>query len=139
MNRSVLLEKLASFMAQEAETMSEEDLLEETGGRSGLAYARVHKLKRILEDGVLRARQRRLEEARARYAIALSARPQLLVKQRPPISTIREQIKSVFASQSEASLAVAWRNGEYQTDEDFYSLWDQLCELGAIEQKDVYE
>jgi hypothetical protein len=131
-NRTVLLDQLAEFMAQEADEMSDEELLEETGGVTGDTYARVQKLKQLLEERAAKGRQKQLASARAGYAAAMAARTRVSGN-RPPIEEVRERIKTLFTNKGEVPLAVAWRNGENQTDEDLFSLWDQLCELGAIE------
>lgn len=131
-NRTVLLDQLANFMVQEVDEMSAEELLEETGGLTGAAYARVQELKQLLEERAAKARQKQLASARAGYAAAMAVRTRVSGN-RPPIEKIRERIKALFTNKGEVPLALAWRNGEYQTDEDLFSLWDQLCELGAIE------
>jgi hypothetical protein len=132
---SRLLDQLAHFMAEEVEGMSYQDLLDETGGAGGLAFIRSQRLKRLLEQRAIKARQDRLVKARTQYAVMIASRIHT-PRHRPAIGVIKEKIKSLFTQDGHIPFAVAWRNGEYQSDSDLLSLWDQLCDLGAFKDTD---
>jgi hypothetical protein len=134
-NPKILLDQIAQFMAREAEEMSDQELLDEAAETKGEAFARVDDLKRLLEERRSVARRTRLEQARANYEAALTLRKTRRVRTRPPIAQIRSHIAQLFSNGGGSSLGVAYRNAEYQSDEDVLSLWDQLYELGAIDEK----
>jgi hypothetical protein len=130
-NPKVLLDEIAEFMAMATEEMSDEELLQEAGDLGGTA-AQLAGLKRKMEERVVKVRRERLAAARAKYEQTMTQRAARKLHARPPVSEIRKRIQQVFTRRGEMPLAVAWRNGEYQSDEDLLTLWDQLCELGAI-------
>jgi hypothetical protein len=132
----VLLKQIAEFMARETEEMSDEELLEELSDVTGSALLHVEKLKRLLEERSATVRRDRLAEARAKYEKAMMTR-QTRVISRPPIAEIKLRVQEVFTNRGEMPLAIAFRNGEYQSDDDLCSLFDQLCELGVIDPKQV--
>lgn len=133
-NPKVLLDEIAEFMARESEEMSNEEFLEEVGEES--AFSHVEELKQQMEERAARVRRERLADARARYEAALANRSPRVVKSRPSVVEIRQRVQQVFTNRGEMPLGVAFRNGEYQSDEDLFSLWDHLCELGAVDDKD---
>ena len=133
-NPKVLLDEIAEFMAQEAEEMSDEELLEEVGEES--AFSHVEELKKHMEERAAQVRRERLADVRARYESALANRSPRPLKSRPSVVEIRRRIQQVFTNRREMPLGVAFRNGEYQSDEDLFTLWDQLCELGAVDDKE---
>src|SRR5712692_3487376 len=94
-NRSLLLDQLANFMAKEVEEMSDEELLEETGGAGGLAHVGAQRLRRLLKERAVKARQGRLAIARAGYSAAMANRGRK-PRARLPIGTVRERIKTLF-------------------------------------------
>lgn len=134
-NPKILLDQIAEFMAREAEEMSDSELLDEASETKGEAFARVDDLRRLLEERRLVARRTRLEQARAKYEAAVRLRQTRCVRPRPPIAQIKAHIAQLFSNGGSLSLGVAYRNAECQSDEDVLSLWDQLCELGAIDEK----
>lgn len=132
-NPKILLDQIAEFMAREAEEMSDQELFDEASEIKGEAFARVDDLRRLLEERRSVARRARLEQARAKYEAAVTLRKTRRVRSRPPIAQIKADIAQLFSNGGGLSLGVAYRNAEYQSDEDVLSLWDQLCELGAID------
>ena len=134
-NPKILLDQIAEFMAREAEEMSDQELLDEASEIKGEAYARLDDLRRLLEERRSVTRRTRLGQARAKYEAAVKLRQTRRVGPRPPIAQIKAQIAQLFSSGGGLSLGVAYRNAEYQSDEDVLSLWDQLCELGAIDEE----
>jgi hypothetical protein len=103
------------------------------------APSNVDKLRRLLEERATKARRERLAQARANYDAAMAIRRARANRVRPPISEIRRRIKEVFTGHGEIASGVAFRNGEFHSDDDLLSLWDHLCELGVINQEDTGE
>ena len=133
---NALLEQLSAFMAREVEEASDEELLDEiAGGRTG-ALARVDQLKRHLQARVAKARRERLERGRRAYDSATQLRGVCESCVRPSVEEIRRRIAELFNQGAAATMGLAFRNGEHQSDADLISLWDQLCELGAVSGKD---
>lgn len=131
-NPRVVLDVLAEFMAEQTERMSDDELLEEARDAGG-PKEQLAGLRRILEERAECVSRERLAMARAKYEAAMAQRASRTSRARPPLSEIRKEILQVFTNRGEMALAVAWRNGDYQSDQDLLSLWDQLCDLGAIE------
>lgn len=113
--------------------MSEQDILDETGGVGGSAYQRLAKLKSLMADRAVEAKQRQLAIARAAYESAIKEYEVDCQKiDPPPIDEVRADVRELFTNRGEIPLAIAWRNGEYQSDSDLISLWCQLRKLGVI-------
>lgn len=135
-NPGILLDRIAEFMAQENEEISDEELLEETGAATESELAEVQKLQRRLEEQSAQARRQRLVAARAEYEATIAARKNCRASPRPPMSEIRRRIQEVFTNCGEKPVGIAFRNGDVQSDNDLISLWDRLCELGLVADRD---
>lgn len=136
-SHKVLLDQIAEFMARETEGMSDEDILDEALDTNESAPSNVEKLRQLLEERATKARRERLAQSRAKYDAAMAIRGARANRTRPPISEIRRRIQEVFTNRGEIASGVAFRNGEFQSDDDLLSLWDNLCELGIIDQDDT--
>jgi hypothetical protein len=134
-NPKALLDELSNFMAEEAETMSDEELLEEAAGTGELA--RVENLKRMMAGRAKKVATGRLTAARAGYEAALAAQTSRNRPALPPLAVLKVRVQELFAQESHLPLAAAWRNGEYQSESDLQSLWYELHDLGVI--RDVPE
>ena len=135
-NPKILLDQIAKFMARETEEMSDEQFLEETADGTETGSLHVEKLKRLFEERAAKVRRERLAEARARYNASMANRETLPARSRPSVVEIRQRIQQLFTNGGEIPVGVAFRNGQSQSDDDLFSLWDHLCELGAIDQED---
>ena len=133
----VLLDQIAEFMARETEEMSDADILDEALDTTESAPSNVEKLRRLLEERATKARRERLAQARAKYNAAMAIRGTSANRVRPPISEIRRRIQEVSAGNGGIASRVAFRNGEFQSDDDLLSLWDNLCELGVLGHDDT--
>ena len=79
-------------------------------------------------DLIIKERRKSLAKARAGmlvHSVSKSDR-----RQRPNLETIKRGLAELF--QAKPSLAVAFRQGKSQSEADWYSLWDDLVELGEI-------
>ena len=134
-NPKVLLDEIAEFMARETEEMSDEEFLQELDEES--VFSHVEELKQHMEERAAQVRSERLADARTRYESAMSDGAPRKARPRPSVVEIKQRIQEVFANRGEMPAGVAYRNGEYQSDEDLFSLWDHLCELGAVDDKEA--
>jgi hypothetical protein len=135
-NPKILLDRIAEFMAQENEEISDEELLEETGAATEAELVEVQNLQRRLEEKSAQARRERLIAARAEYEATIAARKNRAASPRPPMSEMKRRIEEVFTNCGERPVALAFRNGDVQSDNDLISLWDRLCELGLVVNRD---
>ncbi len=81
---------------------------------------------------VIQERRKRLEAARA--GVQSQIRPPKIVGTRPSIESIKQALGELFVSKP--SLAIAFRQGQRQSDTDWISLWDDLVEIGEISRGD---
>jgi hypothetical protein len=129
-NPKGLLDELSNFMAEEAETITDEELLEEAAQTGELA--RVAGLRKAMSEGAAKIAAGRLAAARSGYQAALAAQVAKLRPTPPPFSVLKIQVQALFAQESDLPLAAAWRNGEYQSESDLQGLWYELYDLGVI-------
>jgi len=128
-----LLDELSNFMAEEAETISDEELLKEAAETGELA--RVHKLKTMMVESVAKTAADRLAATRAGYEAALLSQAAKIRPSPPPFPVLKLRVQELFASESDLPLAAAWRNGEYQSESDLQGLWYELYDLGVIKEE----
>ena len=129
-NPKGLLDELSNFMAEEAETINDEELLEEAAHTGELA--RVAGLRKAMSEEAAKIAAGRLAAARSGYQAALAAHVAKPRPTPPPFNLLKVQIQALFAQESDLPLAAAWRNGEYQSESDLQGLWYELYELGVI-------
>ncbi len=130
-NPKEFLNDLANFMAEQVENMSDEEILEEASSCGNLAEAT--NLRKLMEERATKVAGERLAKARIGYEAAIAAQANCKRRAHPPLDELKQNLQDLFTRQSGMPLAAAWRNGEYQSEADLQSLWDELCDLGAIE------
>lgn len=78
--------------------------------------------------------ERRKLLAKARTGLVVHGMIKSQTQQRPTIETIKRRLAQLFIEKP--SLAIAFRQGKSQSESDWYSLWDDLIELGEISRID---
>ena len=132
-NPKSLLDELSNFMAEQAETISDQELLEEAAETGELA--RVARLRKRMAEGAAKVAANRLVAARAGYEAALAAQAMKRRPAPPPFEVLKSRVQALFAQGSDLPLAAAWRNGEYQSESDLLGLWYELYDLGVIKEE----
>lgn len=79
-------------------------------------------------DLIIQERRKSLAKARAGMLVHSVSKSDK--HQRPNLESIKRRLADLF--QSKPLLAVAFRQGRSQSETDWYSLWDDLVELGEI-------
>lgn len=74
--------------------------------------------------------ERRKSLAKARAGMLVHSVSKSDKRQRPNLEAIKSSLAGLF--QAKPLLAVAFRQGRNQSEADWYSLWDDLVELGEI-------
>jgi hypothetical protein len=125
-----LLDELSNFMAEQAETMLDDELLEEAAetGES----AQVENLKWMMAQRAEKVAARRLASAREGYQAAMAAQALRNRPTPPPFVVLKRRVRELFTREADLPLAAAWRNGEYQSESDLQGLWYELYDLGVI-------
>ena len=127
------LDRLVDAFSEDVDALSDDEILNEAkeDGASVDMFARDFKASAL--SMVAQTRRKLLEEARANLARSHASQSRA-PKARPTIEIIKLRIQEALSTRPQ--LAVAFRDGRKQSDEDWASLWDDLVELGAIEEKD---
>jgi arginine decarboxylase-like protein len=79
-------------------------------------------------DLIIQERRKTLAKARAGMLVHSVSKSDK--RQRPNLESIKRSLADLF--QAKPSLAVAFRQGRSQSETDWYSLWEDLVELGEI-------
>ncbi|MBI5450140.1 MAG: hypothetical protein HY940_02170 [Gammaproteobacteria bacterium] len=128
------IKALANALAQDILNLSDEEILAEitTEEASASASAQAQAIRSSALNILTNARRNNLLAARSGYESS-SSRHQTPAN-RPPTTEIRRRIENLFAARSDLSLA--FRNGARQSDADWESLWDDLNEMGLLDDSD---
>jgi len=76
---------------------------------------------------IMQERRKKLAKARAGMLVQSISKSD---KRRPSLDAVKRVLAELF--QAKPALAVAFRQGKSQSETDWYSLWDDLVELGEI-------
>jgi hypothetical protein len=76
---------------------------------------------------IMQERKKKLAKARAGMLVQSISKSD---KRRPSLDAVKRVLAELF--QAKPALAVAFRQGKSQSETDWYSLWDDLVELGEI-------
>lgn len=90
-------------------------------------------LRASFMETLAKARRERLDQARSRLQ-GVHATRKPMTKNRPSIERMKQLIQELFAR--DASLGLAYREGKQQSEADWQSLWDDLVDMGAIQEDD---
>jgi hypothetical protein len=115
-------------MEEDILAMSDEDILAEAKEGGVDPAAKAQELRSSALAMVRAAKRRKLEEARARLEGAGKGfNPPA---KRPSIEEIKQRFQEILQGGSANGLAIAFRNGQQQSEADWETLWDDLVELG---------
>ena len=115
-------------MAEDILAMSDEEILAEARGDGVDTAAKAQELRASALAMVNAAKRRRLEAARAR--LEGEAQGFKTPAKRPPIEEIKRRLQAILQGGGANGLAIAFRNGQQQSEADWETLWDDLVELG---------
>lgn len=122
---------LRKVALEDLHATSEEEITRELHEAGEDIHAIAAQLKEHMRDIAAAAMRRRTEVAKEQMRTLDSA---VSKAARPSMNLIRERIKAAFLLQP--NLAVAFRDGKRQSDEDMQSLYDDLIAVGAIKPND---
>lgn len=108
--------------------MSDEDIFAEAKEDGIDPAAKAQELRASALAMVNAAKRRRLEAARAR--LEGEAQGFKTPAKRPPIEEIKRRLQTILQGGGANGLAIAFRNGQQQSEADWETLWDDLVELG---------
>jgi ribosomal protein L17 len=115
-------------MAEDILAMTDEEILAEAKSEGVDTAAKAQELRASALAVVNTAKRRRLEDARARLeGEAKGFKPPA---KRPLIDEIKRRFQAILKGGGANGLAIAFRNGQQQSDDDWETLWDDLVELG---------
>lgn len=121
------LEALRESMLEDIAAMSDEELLAEMR-ENGLDPTEIaQKLRMNALALIAKERKQRFIQGCSLLG-KNSVGPQ--IKRRPTLEAMKQRIQEICTMKPE--FALAFRNGEYQSNSDIESLWDNLVELGLI-------
>ncbi len=86
----------------------------------------------VMRNAVASFNRQRLAVAREQMEAKLHSRPGPFV--RPTIDRIKQIVQAAFAT--DPALGVAYREGKVTSTDDWYSLYDDLIKIGAIQPDD---
>jgi hypothetical protein len=86
-------------------------------------------MRTVMRDAVASVNRKRLAVAREQMEARSQSRPSPLM--RPAIDLIKQIVQAAFAT--DPALGVAYREGKVTSTEDWYSLYDDLVKIGAIQ------
>jgi len=115
-------------MAEDILTMSDKEILAEAREEGIDPSAKAQELRASALAMVQAAKRRRLEAARAR--LEGEEKGFKTPAKRPPLEEIKRRFQEILQGGSANGLAIAFRNGQQQSEEDWETLWDDLVELG---------
>ena len=87
-------------------------------------------VRTVMRNAAASVNRQRLVVAREQMEARSHRRPNPLL--RPAIDRIKEIVQAAFAA--DPALGVAYREGKVTSTEDWYSLYDDLIKIGAIQQ-----
>lgn len=115
-------------MAEDILAMSDEEILAEAKSEGVDTAAKAQELRTSALAMVNAAKRRRLEAARDR--LEREAKGFNPPAKRPPIEEIKRRFQEILKGGGANGLAIAFRNGQQQSEDDWETLWDDLVELG---------
>lgn len=115
-------------MAEDILAMSDEEILAEAKSEGVDTAAKTQELRAAALAMVNAAKRRRLDAARAR--LEGEAKGFKTPAKRPPIEEIKRRFQEILKGGGANGLAIAFRNGQQQSEDDWETLWDDLVELG---------
>lgn len=89
-------------------------------------------MRTVMRNAAASVNRQRLAAAREQMEARSHARPSPLI--RPAIDRIKEIVQAAFAT--DPALGVAYREGKVTSTEDWYSLYDDLVKIGALQPED---
>jgi hypothetical protein len=89
-------------------------------------------MRSVMRDAAASVNRQRLAMAREQMEARSQNRPSPLI--RPAIDRIKQMVQTAFAT--DPALGVAYREGKVTSTEDWYSLYDDLIRIGAIQHDD---
>ena len=89
-------------------------------------------MRSVMRNAAASVNRQRLATAREQMEAGSQNRPSPLI--RPAIDRIKQIVQAAFAT--DPALGVAYREGKVTSTEDWYSLYDDLIMIGAIQPDD---
>ncbi len=89
-------------------------------------------MRSVMRNAAASVNRQRLAIAREQMEVRSQNRPSPLI--RPAIDRIKQIVQAAFAT--DPALGVAYREGKVTSTEDWYSLYDDLIKIGAIQPDD---
>jgi hypothetical protein len=115
-------------MAEDANALSDEQIVAEMKEDGIDPNAKAQELRASALSIVRAAKRRKLEAARARLEGVEQGFK--TPAKRPSIAEIKRRFQEILRGGSANGLAIAFREGQQQSDADWESLWDDLVDLG---------
>ena len=130
--RDMKATSLLDALIEDAQGSSADEIRDEIAANGGDPVQVAAQMREMTMGLVLQSRKARLEEAQAQWR-QQSGRAATLPSRRP--GRIRERLRQLVSgneSFANGRVALAFRNGVSQSDNDLLSLWQDLVDLGAV-------
>ena len=127
------LSALQESALEELFALPDEALLQEVLEDGADPKVQADALRASIMETLAKARRERLDQARLRLQSA-QAITKPATRTRPSIDRMKQLIQDLFTRDS--SLGLAYREGKQQSDADWQSLWDDLVDMGVIQEDD---
>jgi hypothetical protein len=121
---------LADALTDDVMNAPDEQILAESAEDGVDPAAAAARMRSAALEKIRVAKRARLAKARETYAQA-AKRP--ASAPRPPLEEMRRRAMELIRGGASGSLALSFRNGKELTDTDLEGLWDDLQELGLID------
>lgn len=131
-DRDAKANSLLDALIEDAQATSVDEIREEISASGGDPAQIAEQMREMAIGLVLRSRRTRLEQAQAQWRQQSGSTPTLVGRSPGRIRERLRQLVSGNASFANGRVAMAFRNGVSQSDNDLLSLWQDLVDLGAV-------
>lgn len=125
------MEAIANLTKEDLLSLSDEEILAEVLAEGIDPAQEADRLRSSALDKIRLAKRERLVQARSSYDRATSA--PTTAKQRPPLEEIKKLVQLVIQGGAASGLQLAFRKGKKLSNSDWEGLWDDMIEMGLID------
>lgn len=138
-DRDTKASSLLDALIEDAHASSASEIREEIAASGGDPEKIAAQMKQRALGLVLHSRKARLQYARSKLTHQAPSSSSLSNRQPAKIRDRLRQLVSANQSFASGRVALAFRNGITQSDSDLLSLWQDLIDLGAVSDDELFD